>query len=61
MIRPDLFPTWRHHSFATNRSVPALTADIDHRDHAQIELVNRDLKDQALRHFPSADMLGTAA
>ena len=30
-----------------------LTADIDHRDHASIELVIRDLKDQALAHFPS--------
>jgi hypothetical protein len=42
----------------TNRTVPTLTADIDHRDtrprdHATIELVIRDLKDQALKHLPS--------
>jgi hypothetical protein len=49
----ELFPDWRHHAFATNRTVPILTADIDHRDHATIELVIRDLKDQALAHFPS--------
>jgi hypothetical protein len=49
----ELFPDWRHHAFATNRSVPALVADTDHRDHATIELAIRDLKDQALRHFPS--------
>jgi hypothetical protein len=49
----DLFPNWRHHAFVTNRTVPTLTADIDHRDHAQVELVIRDLKDQALKHFPS--------
>ena len=30
-----------------------LTADIDHRDHASVELTIRDLKDQALTHFPS--------
>lgn len=48
-----LWPDWRHHCFLTNRQVPLLTADIDHRDHAQIELVIRDLKDQALAHFPS--------
>jgi len=49
----ELLPDWRHHAFATNRTVPMLVADIDHRDHATIELVIRDLKDQALKHFPS--------
>jgi hypothetical protein len=49
----DLFPNWRHHAFMTNRTLPALTADIDHRDHATVELAIRDLKDQALAHFPS--------
>ena len=49
----ELFPDWRHHCFVTNRTVPMLIADIDHRDHATIELVIRDLKDQALAHFPS--------
>jgi Transposase DDE domain group 1 len=49
----ELWPDWRHHTFATNRTVPTLTADIDHRDHANVELTIRDLKDQALRHFPS--------
>jgi hypothetical protein len=48
-----LWPNWRHHCFLTNRTVPLETADIDHRDHAQIEQVIRDLKDQALAHFPS--------
>jgi hypothetical protein len=49
----DLFPNWRHHAFMTNRDLPVQVADTDHRDHATIELVIRDLKDQALRHFPS--------
>ena len=57
----ELFPDWRHHSFATNRTVPLLTADVDHRDHAQIELTIRDLKDQALCHFPSGQMDANSA
>jgi hypothetical protein len=56
-----LWPDWRHHAFLTNRQVPLLTADIDHRDHAQIELVIRDLKDQALAHFPSGHMHANSA
>jgi hypothetical protein len=50
----ELFPDWRHFAFATNRTEPMLTLDTDHRDHAQIELVIRDLTEQALAHFPSA-------
>jgi hypothetical protein len=57
----DLFPDWRHHCFATNRTVPMLVADIDHRDHATIELVIRDLKDQALAHFPSGRYAANSA
>jgi hypothetical protein len=57
----DLFPDWRHHCFATNRTVPMLTADIDHRDHATVELAIRDLKDQALRHFPSGQYPANSA
>jgi hypothetical protein len=57
----ELFPDWRHHCFATNRTVPTLAADIDHRDHATIELVIRDLKDQALAHFPSGQFNANSA
>jgi hypothetical protein len=57
----DLFPNWRHHCFVTNRTVPTLVADIDHRDHATIELVIRDLKDQALAHFPSGQFNANSA
>jgi len=57
----QLFPDWRHHAFATNRTIPMLIADIDHRDHATIELVIRDLKDQALAHFPSGQMHANSA
>jgi hypothetical protein len=57
----DLFPNWRRHAFATNRTVPTLVADTDHRDHATIELVIRDLKDQALKHFPSGRFAANSA
>jgi hypothetical protein len=40
----ELWPDWRYHGFATNRTIPTLIADIDHRDHATIELTIRDLK-----------------
>ncbi len=57
----ELWPDWRHHCFATNRTVPILVADVDHRDHAMIELTIRDLKDQALAHFPSGQMHANSA
>jgi hypothetical protein len=57
----ELFPDWRHHCFVTNRTVPMLTADTDHRDHATIELVIRDLIDQALCHFPSGRFAANSA
>jgi hypothetical protein len=57
----DLFPNWRHHAFATNRTLPVLVADTDHRDHATIELAIRDLIDQALCHFPSGRMHANSA
>jgi len=57
----ELFPDWRHHAFATNRPTPILVADTDHRDHATIELAIRDLKDQALAHFPSGRMHANSA
>ncbi len=57
----ELFPDWRHHAFATNRTTPTHIADLDHRDHATIELAIRDLKDQALAHVPSGQMHANSA
>jgi len=57
----ELWPDWRQHCFATNRTVATLVADVDHRDHATIELVIRDLKDQALKPFPSGQMHANSA
>jgi hypothetical protein len=49
----ELFTYWRHHAFITNRDEAMADVDAEHRQHAQVELVIRDLKDQALAHFPS--------
>ena len=49
----ELFTYWRHFAFITNRTEAMHQVDADHRQHAQVELVIRDLKDQALAHFPS--------
>ena len=49
----ELFAYWRHHAFITNRTETTHEIDHEHRQHAQVELVIRDLKDQALAHFPS--------
>jgi len=57
----ELFPDWRHHCFATNRILPTLVADVDHRDHATVELAIRDLKDGPLAHFPSGNMHANSA
>ncbi len=38
-----------------------MVADIDHRAHATIELVIRDLKDQAPQHFPSGQFAANSA
>ena len=57
----ELFPDWRHHCFATNRTIPTLVADTDHRNHATVELAIRDLVDQALAHFPSGRMHANSA
>jgi hypothetical protein len=57
----ELFAYWRHFAFLTNRSEDMHTVDAGHRDHAEVELAIRDLKDQALRHFPSGSFAANAA
>jgi hypothetical protein len=49
----QLFATWRHFAFATNRTEAIEIVEAEHRAHAVVELAIRDLKDQALAHFPS--------
>ena len=57
----ELWPDWRHHPFLTNRTEPLDLVEAEHRQHAVIELAIRDLKDQALAHFPSGKFLANAA
>ena len=57
----ELFPDWCHFPFATNRSEDIAIVEREHRQHAVVELVIRDLKDQALAHFPSGHFHANAA
>jgi hypothetical protein len=57
----ELFPDWRHFSFLTNRSDSIAVVEAEHRQHAVVELVIRDLKDQALAHFPSGEFHANGA
>ncbi len=57
----ELWPDWRHHAFLTNRTDAIEQVEAEHRQHAVVELAIRDLKDQALAHFPSGDFIANAA
>jgi len=52
---------WRHFAFATNRLETLATVEAEHRQHAVVEQVIRDHKDQALAHFPSGHYSANAA
>jgi hypothetical protein len=49
----ELWPDWRHFCFITNRDEDIALVEAEHREHAVIEQVIADLKDQALAHLPS--------
>jgi hypothetical protein len=57
----ELWPDWRHFAFLTNRTEPIELVEAEHRQHAVVELAIRDLKDQALAHFPSGKFMANAA
>jgi hypothetical protein len=57
----ELWPDWRHFAFFTNRTDPIELVEAEHRQHAVVELAIRDLKDQALAHFPSGRFTANAA
>jgi hypothetical protein len=57
----ELWPDWRHFPFITNRTEPLEVVEAEHRQHAVVELAIRDLKDQALAHFPSGRFNANAA
>ena len=41
----QLFPSWRHHTFITDRDGTAILLNADHRHYAVVELAIRDLED----------------
>ena len=57
----ELWPDWRHFAFVTNRTEDITIVEAEHRQHAIVELVIRDLKDQAMAHFPSGRFYANAA
>jgi hypothetical protein len=57
----ELWPDWRHFAFITNRTELLDIVESEHRQHAVVELAIRDLKDQALAHFPSGKFMANAA
>lgn len=57
----QLFDTWEHFAVVTNRSEPIELVEAEHREHAVVELSIRDLKDQALAHFPSGNFSTNSA
>ena len=57
----QLLPSWELFPFLTNRVDELRTVEAEHRQHAVVELAIRDLKDQALAHFPSGHFYANAA
>src|SRR4051794_29408330 len=57
----ELWPDWRYFAFLTNRTDALAVVEAEHRQHAVVELAIRDLKDQALAHFPSGKFYANAA
>jgi len=57
----ELLPSWELFPFLTNRTEPLAVVEAEHRQHAVVELAIRDLKDQALAHFPSGRFFANAA
>jgi hypothetical protein len=57
----QLFDTWQHFAFVTNRNEDIALVEAEHREHAVVELSIRDLKAQALAHFPSGTFHANSA
>jgi Transposase DDE domain group 1 len=57
----QLWPDWRHFAFITNRSEEITLVEAEHREHAVVEQVIADLKEQALAHFPSGEFNANGA
>ena len=57
----ELLPCWEHYPFATNRTDALALVEAEHRQHAVVEQCIRDLKEQALAHFPCGRFAANAA
>jgi hypothetical protein len=57
----QLLPSWELFPFVTNRTDDLAVVEAEHRQRAVVELAIRDLKDQALAHFPSGRFYANAA
>ena len=57
----ELWPDWRHFCLITNRAEDITIVEAEHREHAVVEQVIADLKDQALAHFPSGQFHANGA
>jgi hypothetical protein len=57
----ELWTDWRHFCFITNRTEELAVVEAEYRDHAVVEQVIADLKDQALAHLPSGDFNANGA
>jgi hypothetical protein len=58
----QLFPTFQHHAFVTDRVATVVELDAEHRRHAEVELAIRDLNAGAgLAHCPWGRFAANAA
>jgi hypothetical protein len=57
----ELVPGWEYYPVLTNRDDALAVVEGEHRAHASVELVLRDLKNAALRHLPSGRFTANAA
>jgi len=57
----ELWPDWRHFCLLTNRDEALALVEAEHRQHAVVEQVIADLKDQALAHLPSGQFNANGA
>ena len=57
----ELWPDWRHFCLISNRQEEITLVEAEHREHAVVEQVIADLKEQALAHFPSGHFYANSA
>jgi hypothetical protein len=57
----ELWPDWRHFCLISNRDEDLALVEAEHREHAVVEQVITDLKEQALAHFPAGHFYANSA